>query len=149
MCPFAFMRNLSSLPEGAHGPASMGCVAGPTGISGILEMSVAGCLLRGNRDWFRRTLRRRQIPCYRVLGAHVVDHDLKQHGILAAVELKRLVQAFVLLFIRLVVGKDGDGELAPLRVGFLRSEEHTSYLLLQPFHQRELVVVAVAFVLQN
>ena len=84
--------------------------------SGIKGVAAFGALPLGNHRWFRCTLRSRQIPCHRVLGAHVVDHNLKQHGILAAEELKRLVKALVFLLILLVVGKDGDGVLAPLRV---------------------------------
>src|SRR5450631_3113768 len=94
--------------------------------SGIKGGSVVGALsaATGNYYWRRRTLRSRQIPCHGILGAHIVDHNLIQHGILTAVELKGLVQALVFLLVLLVVGKNAEGVLASLRVGFLQHQAH-------------------------
>src|ERR1035437_8323511 len=55
--------------------------------SGIKDVSAVGAIWLGNHHWSWCTLRRRLIPCHRILGAHIVDHNLKQHGLLAAVEL--------------------------------------------------------------
>ena len=89
-------RGLPGSPMGAPALEKLYTISSQ---SGIEEASAVGALQPCNHRRLRRTLRRRQIPCHRVLGAHVVDHNLKQHGFLAAVELKRLVQALVLLLV--------------------------------------------------
>src|ERR1022692_1290987 len=92
----------------------------------------------------RGILGRRKIPGDLVLSAYGVDHDLKQGGLLAAVELQRFVQVPVLLLVLLVVRVHIQRIAVFLGVGFLQFQAYGANGFLLALAQGEFVIIAVA-----